>query len=92
MQLYNFEVVKNGSVIQTQAIHLPDVSCAWPAIKRLANRFRQRGYRFRVKDQAGGNRHSYGRRLVRHHEGIRQSTERTCHSAKRGSFFETPAS
>ena len=51
---YDFEVVKDGSVIQKQTIHLPDVSYAWPAIKRLASRYRERGHGIRVKDQAGG--------------------------------------
>ena len=52
--LYDFEVVKDGNVIQKQTIHLPDVSYAWPAIKRLASRYRERGHGIRVKDQAGG--------------------------------------
>lgn len=52
--LYDFEVVKDGAVIQTQTIHLSDISHAWPAIKRLANKFRERGHRIQVKDQAGG--------------------------------------
>ena len=52
--LYNFEVVKQGSVIQTQTFHLPHISHAWPTIIRLARRFCERGHRIRVKDQAGG--------------------------------------
>jgi hypothetical protein len=31
--LYDFEVVKDGGVIQTQTIHLPEVRHAWPAVK-----------------------------------------------------------
>jgi hypothetical protein len=65
--LYDFEVVKDGTVIQTQTIHLPDISHAWPAIKRLANRFRERGHRIRVKDQAGGIVILTGVAAVRHH-------------------------
>jgi hypothetical protein len=52
--LYDFEVVKDGSVIQTQTVHLPHISHAWPAISRLAGRFSQRGHKIRVRDQAGG--------------------------------------
>ena len=52
--LYDFEVVRDGNVILKQTMHLPDISHAWPAIKRLARRFRERGHRIRVKDQAGG--------------------------------------
>ena len=52
--LYNFEVVKHGSVLQTQTIHLLHIRDAWPTIVRLARRFRERGHRIRVKDQAGG--------------------------------------
>ena len=54
MKLYDFEVVKDGSVIQTQAIRLPDISDAWPAISKLAGTFHERGHRIRVKDEAGG--------------------------------------
>jgi hypothetical protein len=50
--LYDFEIVKDGNVIQKQTIHLPDISYAWPAIKRLASTYRERGHRIRVKDQA----------------------------------------
>jgi len=52
--LYDFEVLRDGSVIQTQTIHLPHVRDAWPAINRLAMKFRDRGHKIRVKDQAGG--------------------------------------
>ena len=52
--LYDFEVLKDGSVILRQTIHLPHISDAWPAINQLARRFRERGHRIRVKDQAGG--------------------------------------
>ena len=51
--LYDFEVLRDGSVIQTQTIHLPHIRDAWPAIHRLAVRFRERGHKIRVKDQAG---------------------------------------
>jgi hypothetical protein len=52
--LYDFEVVKDGSVILSETIRLPHSRFAWPAINRLAARFRERGSRIRVKDQAGG--------------------------------------
>ena len=52
--LYDFEVVKDGSVILSETIRLPHIRFAWPAINRLAKRFRERGHRIRVKDQAGG--------------------------------------
>jgi len=52
--LYHFEVLKDGSVILTQTIHLAHIRFAWPAINRLAMRFRDRGHKIRVKDQAGG--------------------------------------
>jgi hypothetical protein len=52
--LYDFEVVKDGNVIQTQAIHLPHIREAWPTINSLARTFRERGHKIRVKDQAGG--------------------------------------
>ena len=52
--LYDFEVVRDGNVILTQTIQLPHISHAWPAINRLANRFRERGHKIQVKDQAGG--------------------------------------
>jgi len=35
--LYNFEVVRDDSVILTETIHLPHISHAWPAINRLAS-------------------------------------------------------
>ena len=52
--LYDFEVVRDGNVILTQTIQLPHISHAWPAISRLARKFRERGHKIRVKDQAGG--------------------------------------
>ena len=52
--LYNLEVLRDGSVILTQKIHLPHIRFAWPAINRLAKRFRERGHKIQVKDQAGG--------------------------------------
>jgi len=66
--LYNFEVVKDGSVLQTQTIHLPRIHDAWPTIVRLARRFRGRGHRIRVKDQTGGIVILTGVAAVRHHE------------------------
>ena len=52
--LYDFEVVRDGNVILTETIQLPHISHAWSAINRLANRFRERGHKIQVKDQAGG--------------------------------------
>ena len=52
--LYEFEVVKDGSVILSETIRLPHIRFAWPAIKQLAQRFCERGHRTRIKDQAGG--------------------------------------
>ncbi len=65
--LYSFEVVTDGSVILTETIHLPHISHAWPAINRLASRFRERGHKIRVKDQTGGIVILTGVAAVRHH-------------------------
>ena len=72
--LYDFEVLKDGSVIQTQTIHLPHIRDAWPAINRLARKFRERGHKIRVKDQAGGIVILTGVAAVRHH-GEDETTE-----------------
>jgi len=52
--LYDFEVMKDGSVIQSQTVHLPHIRFAWPAISNLAATFPEPGHKIRVKDQAGG--------------------------------------
>ena len=52
--LYDFEVVRDGNVILTQTIQLLHISHACPAINRLARKFRERGHKIWVKDQAGG--------------------------------------
>jgi len=65
--LYDFEVVRDGSVILTETIQLPHISHAWPAINRLAKKFRERGHRIRVKDQAGGIVILTGVAAVHHH-------------------------
>jgi len=65
--LYDFEVLRDGSVIQTQTIHLPHIRDAWPAINRLAMKFRERGHKIRVKDQAGGIVILTGVAAIRHH-------------------------
>jgi hypothetical protein len=52
--LYDFEVLKDSSVILTQTVRLPHIRFAWPTINRLARRFSERGHRIRVKDQTGG--------------------------------------
>ena len=54
MTPYDFEVLKDGVVIDTQSIHLPHIRFAWPEIMRLAKRFCGPGHKFRVKDDAGG--------------------------------------
>ena len=54
MTPYDFEVLKDGVVIETQSIHLPHIRFAWPEIVRLAKRFCGRGHKIRVKDNAGG--------------------------------------
>jgi len=72
--LYDFEVLKDGSVIQTETIHLPDIRDAWPAIRRLARTFCERGHRIRVKDQAGGIVILTGVAAV-HHHGEDETTE-----------------
>jgi hypothetical protein len=72
--LYDFEVLRDGSVIQTETIHLPDIRDAWPAIRRLARTFCERGHRIRVKDQAGGIVILTGVAAVRHH-GEDETTE-----------------
>ena len=54
MTPYNFEVLKDGVVIDMQSIHLPHIRFAWPEIMRLAKRFHGPGHRIRVKDDAGG--------------------------------------
>ena len=54
MTPYEFEVLKDGVVIDIQSIHLPHIRFAWPEIIRLAKRFCGPGHKFRVKDDAGG--------------------------------------
>jgi hypothetical protein len=54
MTPYDFEVLKDGVVIDIQSIHLPHIRFAWPEIVRLAKRFCGPGHKFRVKDDAGG--------------------------------------
>ena len=55
MGAYDFEVLKDGSVIAAeQAIALPDASAAWPKIAELAKAFDEPGHKIRVKDEDGG--------------------------------------
>ena len=54
MTPYDFEVLKDGVVIDIQSIHLPHIRFAWPEIVRLAKRFCGPGHKIRVKDDAGG--------------------------------------
>ena len=66
---YNFEVLKDGVVIDIQLIHLPHIRFAWPEITRLAKRFRRPGHKIRVKDDAGGIVILTGVEAVRRHAG-----------------------
>ena len=55
MQVYDFEVLKDGAIIAAkQTIALPDTSAAWPKIAELAKTFDEPGHKIRVRDQAGG--------------------------------------
>ena len=55
MQVYDFEVLKDGAVIAAeQAIALPDASAAWPKVAELAKTFDEPGHKIRVRDEAGG--------------------------------------
>ena len=69
MTPYNFEVLKDGVVIDIQLIHLPHIRFAWPEIIRLAKRFRRPGHKIRVKDDAGGIVILTGVDAVRRHAG-----------------------
>jgi len=64
-----FEVLKDGVVIDIQSIHLPHIRFAWPEIIRLAKRFCGPGHKFRVKDDAGGIVILTGVDTVRRHTG-----------------------
>jgi hypothetical protein len=55
MDIYDFEVLKDGAVIAAkQTIALPDTSAAWPKIAELAKTFDAPGHKIRVRDEAGG--------------------------------------
>ena len=54
MGVYDFEVLKEGTVIAEQTIALTDTSAAWPKIAELAKTFDEPGHKIRVKDEAGG--------------------------------------
>jgi len=69
MTPYEFEVLKDGVVIDIQSIHLPHIRFAWPEIIRLAKRFCGPGHKFRVKDYAGGIVILTGVDTVRRHTG-----------------------
>ncbi len=69
MTPYEFEVLKDGVVIDIQSIHLPHIRFAWPEIIRLAKRFCGPGHKFRVKDDAGGIVILTGVDTVRRHTG-----------------------
>jgi hypothetical protein len=54
MQVYDFEVLKDGAVVAIErAVALHDVRAAWPEVERLARRNDESGCKIRVKDQAG---------------------------------------
>ena len=72
MTPYDFEVLKDGVVIDIQSIHLPHIRFAWPEIIRLARRFRGPGHKIRVKDDAGGIVILTGVDAVRRHTGNEQ--------------------
>ena len=55
MGIYDFEVLKDGTVIAAkQAIALPDARAAWPKVAELAKTFDEPGHKIRVRDEAGG--------------------------------------
>ena len=55
MGIYDFEVLKDGTVIAAkQAILLPDARAAWPKVAELAETFNEPGHKIRVRDEAGG--------------------------------------
>ena len=55
MGIYDFEVLKDGTVIAAkQAIALPDARAAWPKVAELAKTFNEPGHKIRVRDEAGG--------------------------------------
>lgn len=55
MQVYDFEVLKDGAVIAAKKkFALPDPRAAWPQIAKLARKFDEPGCKIRVKDEAGG--------------------------------------
>jgi hypothetical protein len=54
MQLYDFEVLKDGAVVSIErAVVLADARAAWHEVERLARRHDERGCKIRVKDEAG---------------------------------------
>jgi hypothetical protein len=55
MGIYDFEVLKDGTVIAAkQAIALPDARAAWLKVAELAKTFNEPGHKIRVRDEAGG--------------------------------------
>lgn len=54
MHLYDFEVLKDGTVVSVErAVVLHDPRAAWPEVERLARRHSESGLKIRVKDEAG---------------------------------------
>ena len=72
MHLYDFEVLRDGSVIAARrAIGLPDTRAAWPEIARLAKSFDQPDCKIRVLDESGRIVILTGVATVRRHAAVR---------------------
>ena len=72
MQLYDFEVLRDGAVVAAKrAIQLPDTRAAWPEIAGLARIFDQPGCKIRVLDESGRIVILTGAATVRQHGSIR---------------------
>ena len=54
MHAYDFEVLRDGSVVSAErGVLLADARAAWLEVERLARRHDERGFKIRVKDEAG---------------------------------------
>ncbi len=54
MHLYDFEVLRDGTVVAAErAVRLVDARAAWPEVARLARRHDAPGCKIRVKDETG---------------------------------------
>ncbi len=55
MTLYDFELLKDGAVIEAaRSIALPDLAAAWPLIAAMARTIQEPGCKICVKDEVGG--------------------------------------